>query len=470
MPGLHAKKSPSGAKRLHRCAGALTLIDSLPIEMRSSSGVASKLGTCTHFLLEAALRAGKPPASWADRLIKIVNEGTDEEDCVFLPPKAKIPRGVEAANVFLVDVDMIANADLAYDYVERRCNDLGLPLSSLQLETRTNPVPDREDTSGTADVTIDAWPEVLELVDYKNGRIVVEHEDNEQVLAYLAGKAHDLGWDYVEYKLTIVQPNGRHEEGKTRTVTVPKEKLLAFVDKHRAACEAADEAADNWTGSPGDYVEVSKESDPATWGEVYLHAGPHCLDSFCDAAHGNVCPAFQLYKQREAKEADWDSPPPNAEDPNPILVETVADAEDIMARAGFMRRLIGRANAFLLNEAKAGRTPPGMKFVRKRGYRKWKPGEDGETVPPPSMIAQSLVDQGFISDNERARLFKPESLLTGPQVEKLLIPSKRRKEFSELFLYKPEGGLKLVPVTAPGEAVPYSVGDDFEDDEEGDEL
>lgn len=462
MPGLHAKKSPSGAKRLHKCAGALTLVDSLPPEMRSGSGVASKLGTCTHFLLETCLREGVPPKTYADRLIQIVNEGAENEDTVFLKPKAKIPRGVMAANTFIVDVEMISNADLAYDYVERRCNELGVPLEKLHLETRTNPVPERDDTSGTADVTIDAWPIVLELVDYKNGRIVVEHEDNEQVLAYLSGKAHDLGWSYDEYKLTIVQPNGRHEEGKTRTVTVSKEKLLAFVEKHRKAAERADEAADAWIGEPQawlDPVTFNENGEEATWAETYLVAGPHCLSSFCDAAHGNVCPAFRAYKQQEAKDAEWDAEPADA-NPNAVLVATNEDAQDIMARAPFMRKLIGAAHRHLLGEAQAGRMPDGMKFVRKRGARKHVP----ETLEAPNAFAAKLVKDGYITDNERSLLFKPATLITGPQTEKL-VPSKKRKEFAAKYLTKPEGGLKLVPVTDPGEPVPYSVGDDFEDEE-----
>jgi hypothetical protein len=466
MPGLHAKKSPSGAKRLHKCSGALTLVDSLPEEMRSGSGVASKLGTCTHHLLEACLSEAKPPSTWAGRLIQIKEEGTDKEHCVFLPARAKIPRGVEAANTFIVDAEMVANADLAYDYVERRCNELGIPMASLHLETRTNPCPERDDTSGTADVTIDAWPIVLELVDYKNGRIVVDHENNEQVLAYLSGKAHDLGWSYDEYCLTIVQPNGRHEEGKVRPVTVSKEDLLAFVEKHRAAAERADEAADAWTGDPLNMLEpvtINEDGVEATWADAYLVAGPHCLDSFCDAAHGNTCPAFKLYKQREAKEEDWDAPPFDAEDPKAVLVETAADAADIMARAPFMRKLINAASRYLLNEAKAGRMPPGMKFVRKRGKREHIP----ETVEAPNAFAAKLVKEGFITDNQRALLFKPSVLITGPQTEKL-VPSKKRAEFAAKYLIKPPGGLKLVLATDPGEPVPYSVGDDFTDDE-GDE-
>jgi hypothetical protein len=471
MPGLHAKKSPSGAKRLRKCPGNYAMVDSLPLDMRSGSGRASKLGTISHFLLETCLTEIVEPATYQGRLIQIVDEGTDDEHCVMLKPKAKMPRNAaERNNTFEIDDEVVENVTRAYDYVERRCTELKLDMSKLKLETRTNPVPDRDDTSGTADVTIDAWPRVLEVVDFKNGRIVVEHKSNPQVMAYLAGKAHDEGWDYESYWVTIVQPNGRHEEGAVRSIEVPKEDLLEFVDEHRTAAERADEAAEEWPGwktkPTKDNEKVVELQDP-DWAEQYLAAGDHC--DFCDAS--GVCPAYRAFRQKQAREEDWDRDPETGEVEVPDLAAfrftALKEALEVKAREGFFRTLIRKANGYLAAEAKAGRLPPGLKWVRKRSKREWKPGLAQEAIP------DMMVKEGFISDNEKARLYAPSVLITGPQAEKLLNKGKgsseRKARFNDQFLHKPVGGLKLVLASDPGEPVPYSVGDDFEDDEEDDD-
>lgn len=452
---------------MHLCAGVYAMVDSLPLEMRSGSGQASKLGTISHFLLETCLSGLVEPESYQGRLIQIADEGTDEEHCVLLKPRAKMPRGTaERANCFEVDSEVVANVGRAYDYVERRCKTLGISMKKLKLETRTNPVPDRDDTSGTADVTLDAWPLALEVLDFKNGRVVVEHKNNPQVLAYLAGKAHDEGWDYSEYWVTIVQPNGRHEEGVVRSVLVTKAELLAFVEKHRAAAERADEAAEAFPGWKA--VPTHKNSDTVAlkdpkWSDSYLKGGDHC--GYCDASH--VCPAYRAFRQKQAKEEEWDTDPETGEVEVPDLkafrFTALQDALEVRQREGFYRSLLRKAHAFLSAEAQAGRLPPGMKWVRKISKRQWK-----LDLGIPDAVADRIVKGGYLSANERARVFAAPSLITGVQAL-ALVPKGKRADFEEAFLFKPKGGLKLVLATDPGEPVPYSIGDDFENDEESDE-
>jgi hypothetical protein len=436
MPGVHAKKSPSGAKRLHECSGALAYVDSLPEEMKSGAGAAARLGTASHALLE-------------------------ETGCVMLKPTAKLPKKPEErARTYEVDDDMILNVDLAFVYVESQCERLDMPMSRLQLETKTNPVPDRDDTTGTADITIDAWPELLEVVDYKNGRVTVEHEDNPQVLAYLAGRAHDTGWAHDTYQITVVQPNGRHEEGKVRSFEVSREALMAFVDKHRAAAERADLAADMFEANGG-HVEGPASPDDdiiaPTWAETFLKAGPHCDDSFCEARL--VCPVFKAWRKAQVP-IDFDDAADTL--PDPTLELAAEEALRIKRAAPYMLAMMKLANSFLFREAKEGRHH-GTKFVRRRSYRRWKPGPDGEPRNGHE-IAREMVEAGYISDNERAQLFTVPELITGPQAEKLIATKKLRDKFSGEFLHKPEGGLKLVLDTDPGEPVELSAASDFDDD------
>lgn len=472
MPGLHAKKSPSGAKVLHSCAGSYAMKDSLPLELRSGSGNASKLGTISHHLLETCLGDEDHPSVYEDRLIQIVEEGGGNEHCVILKKGAKLPRNAaDRANTFEVDEEVVANVSLAYEYVEHRCAMLGIPMSKLKLETRVNPCPDRDDTSGTADVIIDAWPMALELVDFKNGRIVVEHKKNPQVMSYLAGAAHEEGWDYSEYIVTIVQPNGRHEEGKVRSEPVWKEDLLAFVDKHRDAAARADEAAEafpGWKVEPAIGADGRLNSDKvalkdAAWGEEYLAAGDQC--DWCDASH--VCPVYRAFRQKQAGEENWDAGEDGevkVPDLKTFRFTALAEAIEVKAREGFFRAIMRKANAYLISEARAGRLPPGMKWVRKVEKRKWNPDLVQDLIP------DAMVEAGLLGANEKARLYAPSVLITGPQAEKLIKGGKgageRKAAFNTAFLVKPKGGLKLVLATAPGEPEVFNVGDDFEDDEE----
>lgn len=474
MPGLHSQKSPSGAKRWHNCSGSIAITESLPPEMRSGSGYASKLGTVSHFLLETCLSGQRSPKTFVDRLLQIRDAETEQEHVVMLKPSAKLPRkGEERGNTFVVDLDMVANVDIAYDYVERRCEELGVSMNNLQLERRTNPVPDRDDTSGTADVTIDAWPICLSVVDFKNGRIVVEHDDNPQLLAYLAGRAHDEGWDYCEYEITVIQPNGRHSEGKARTATVTKERLLAFVEEHRAAAERVDAAAETfpgWVRMPDkDHAERAvlkggEDDFGQTWSDVNLKGGEWC--DFCDAAL--VCPAFKEHKQALAR-AEF-GVGGEVPDLKTFRVTAAAHAREIVENAGPYLSALRMAWSFLRAESLAGRKSDFLKFVRKISKRVLVTTDAEGNAILPDMLADRIVAAGFIGANERARLFKPETLITGPQIEKL-VDSKKRAAFSATFLNKPLGGLKLVLATDPGEPVPYSVGDDFvqSNEEESDE-
>jgi hypothetical protein len=69
--------------------------------------------------------------------------------------------------------------------------------------------------------------------------IVVEHNDNDQLLAYLLGKALEAEVRHDQrYAVTVVQPNAPHEEGRTRTVETTADELKAFQQRYRAAYQA----------------------------------------------------------------------------------------------------------------------------------------------------------------------------------------------------------------------------------------
>jgi hypothetical protein len=436
MAGTHAKKSPSGAERFHACSGALALIAQLPDAQRSSAGRAAQLGTAAHALLEQCLTDREPPSVHLGRIIELVGENEDAE---FLRKGSKLPAKKSGRIAFKVDQDMVENVGMAYDYCVNLLSQTYA--AKIHLESKTNPLPDRKDTSGTADVTIDDWPYCLHVLDYKNGRMLVDHNDNEQLLAYLLGRAHDFGWDYMEYKITVMQPNAWHEDGFIRTFTVTAEGLKAFEAKHRAACERADEAQD----ALDEVIQGLGETE--LWAETYLKTGPHCL--MCNAMA--ICPAYRKMLEEEARLAF-------AEDPTETLSFAINDSSRALAVikwAPYMQALIKACNSYVYHSLVAGDKVPGLKLKRGRSVRVWK---DDMT---PAQIEKALVEEGYLSANEIARLWSEPTLILGTQAEKL-VPAKKRKDFSRAFLDKPEGRLVVTTEDDPAPGVTVNPLDDFE--------
>lgn len=437
MAGTHAQKSPSGAERYHNCPGAIPLILTLPPEQRASAGRAAQLGTAAHGLLERCLGERTPPSSYKGRVIELIGE---REDVSFLRKGAKLPKDKKRV-AFVVDDEMVENVGIAYDYVLSIIE--GEPTAKVFLEGRTNPLPDRDDTHGTADVTIDNWPFLLHVVDYKNGRMLVEHEDNEQLLSYLLGRAQEFGWDYEEYRITIVQPNAFHAEGRVRSVTVTAEDLRAFEVKHRAAVERVDEAADVLR------AVMAGEQPTEDFVGTYLNAGPHCM--MCNAMA--ICPAYRKKLMEEAK-VDF------ADDPTEDFKFMISDperAQSVLRWAPYMTALIRACNAYVMASMTTGKKVEGLKLVRGKSTRRWR---DDMT---PDQIAKALVKGGYLNSNEVAQLWTDPQLTTAPKAEKL-IPADKRRKFNEEFITKPKGGLLVVPEDDPRAEVVVDPNDDFEAD------
>lgn len=430
----HSKYSPSQAKRFRSCPGALALCATLPDFQRDQSGEAARIGTCTHALIERCLQEGSEPEKYRGRIIELFEE---QDGVSILRPGAKLPgRG---RICYLIDEDMISGATVMTDYVRERMRALDIKREDLQLETRTNPLPDREDTSGTADVTIDGWPEILEVIDYKNGGLTVE-ADSDQPAAYLLGKAIDTEFTHGVYRTTIVQPNAPHEYGKIRSFDYTKAELLAFQKAYRTDVERCDAAAAHKL-APTDSANINPK-----WAEKYLNAGTdasHC--TFCPAAP--KCPARLALAQQDAG-VDFADDPEDFPEP-----KTEAEVAHILAWAPRMEKLISVSMAYALRAVQNGFKVPGFKAVQGRSTRVLVDMEEPKLV-------RAIVREGFVAD--KALLYTAPSLKSGPQIEKL-VESKRRAEFNERFLVKPPGALTLAPESDPRPGIECSPGDDFAD-------
>lgn len=411
----HDKKSPSAAKIFHNCSGALALAGSLPEPHRANkSNQAGRMGTATHYLLQMSLehfKRGEPksPDEFLHRLI-----GIRDGDAEWVEDSTE---GYES--VFEVDDYMASGAYTAYNYVVNRCAEMRLdPAKSLLLEAKTNPLPEREDTNGTADVTL-IGREELELSDYKNGRIIVEVMDDPQCLSYLLGRAIDTKWKHKNYRITIIQPNAAHADGPIRSQVVTKAALRAFSTKHRLACERVDEAAECFSSTPLEQ-----------WSAEYLKAGDHCL--WCRAA--GPCTVRAALSAKQAL-LDFANDPYDITEP-----QDIERCTSVYRWASQLESHLTSVKAYLLTALLAGRDVPGYKLVQRNTLRRWRPDISQD------IIVERLVDSGYITD--RAKLFRSGQLITGPQAEKL-VSRELRQGFRDEFLFRPEGELTIAPINDP---------------------
>lgn len=433
---FHTKKSPSQGKRIAKCPGSLAMCAVLPPEQKKISGPAARLGTATHFLIELCLSGDKSPVDFIDRLIVLKGEN---EETSMLKPNAKTPTG-DRVYWFVVDADMIEAANHATDYVNYQLFRYNLPRSRMQCESRTNPLPERDDTSGTADVTLDL-PEELEVVDFKNGYIHVGEKKNPQLKSYLLGKAIDTGWRHKRYKVTVIQPaSGEKGLEIIRSVTYTKAQLLQFQKWYRKVIEKSDEAECHEKAPT-----THKHTDPV-WLKTYVHAADptassgesHC--TFCDRQA--TCPAYADMIQ-EVAQLDFSEPAPKS---IPFDENEIGDK---LKFAPVIEAYFRAVASYGMRAVEAGRKIKGYKAVRKKTNRRFK--EDDEAIRTTKILAWAKKAK---VDLPRDKLFKLV-MLSGPQIEKLL-PRKQWESFSNAILWSPPGELTLVPEDDPRDAVEVS--------------
>lgn len=437
---FHTAKSPSQAEKFANCSGSLALCEALPDHQKNISGPAAKLGTCVHFLIEEALGAGKDPEDYRGRVITIANDA--DETVKLLAKSAKTP-----SNQYWVEVDddVIDSATVMTDHVRECLAAIG-PTAELELESRTNPLPDRDDTSGTADVTIKDWPVKLSLKDYKNGWNMVEHTGNKQLLGYLLGKAIESDFGFAEYEITVVQPNAEHEDGKIRHFVATAAELQAFAAEYRGYVEACDRAADA-PGAPK-AGKIKPTYSPA-WAAKYLNASKpgdkkdHCM--FCDAK-----PVCSAYVNRVADQANIDFADDPEELPRP---SSPPDVAKIMAWKPAVLALMTAAFIYGQRTLEAGFKVPGWKLAKTKPHRRFIKLTSDE-------IAARLRKEFKLKDEQ---IFH-DALKTGPQIEKLIPKGPLRDKFASTMLYNPEGTLTIVPEDDARDEVLKNASDDFADD------
>jgi hypothetical protein len=175
------------------------------------------LGTAAHKIIELMILAGSARRSRVRRRgTVLVKADGDEETEVYMP-------GVPALDpdnprpgwfMFMVDERMVDSVQHTIDEVDRLkeqyCEGTEVfaerYLDMTWLDSRLG---------GTADVTLVEPFGWAHLVDHKNGFVLVEAKDNDQLKQYAVGVAHEHP-DCEGVRVTISQPNAPHIEGTIR--------------------------------------------------------------------------------------------------------------------------------------------------------------------------------------------------------------------------------------------------------------
>lgn len=456
----HKRLSASQTKQWWYCPGSLALIQQMG-GVDNPSGDAANQGTCAHFLAETCLRKGQNAEAYMDRVIAIIG---DDEGCSILKAGAK------TANLkgywTIVDSDMIDAVQVHLDYIHKRCHELGLfdglwdesvahaidtkdymaglvaelvKLGKVRLEVKVNPLPDRDDTGGSSDVVIDAWPDVLEAVDYKHGQgVFVPVVKNLQLRTYVSGNAVLDGWTHDRYRYTITQPRHRLASpwGGVMSEEASREEMMAWTAELALKAQRVD-IADGILGEGGTQQDLF-EAGLLSVGED----GGHC--TWCPLK--NNCVAATA-KTQEVCGMDFANPPEKLDAPGQNMLPM------ILPWVPFIDAYLREAEASVERILLAGGSVDGKKLVRKKSNRAWKPGmTDTERAAAISAEYDVPVDKLLVSEPYH---------ITGPQTEKLL-PKAKRAEFSAKYMHKPEGGLTVADASDPRDAITPSVGDDFD--------
>ncbi len=442
----HARLPASQTKQWSNCPGSLAYVQAHE-EYKDVSGVHAQMGTAAHALVERCLREGSEPEDYAGRLIEIIDPG-GEEGTSILTASAKMPSDPSRV-VFEVDQDMYEAVERMTTYVRGRCLELFDPpaalsaaaytaelirLGAVRLECRVNPLPERDDTGGTADVIIDAWPVLLEVVDYKNGSgVFVPVTGNEQLRSYGLGALveSDASPDYERVVYTICQP--RHRQAPFDGIMSEE---ISLEDLYEWGEQLLDDAGT---------VDEAREyvAKGATLEKLFNLAllsvgedGSHCR--FCPLMRD--CPAA-LAKAQETACQEF------SDDPEPIDVPTGANhLSMVVPWLPFIDKWCKEVAAGSQNLLLAGGRIEGQKLVRGKSTRGWAESmedEEGEDVEITEEDRVRMLVDDYGVDKEKLYTAPAEpKLITGPQAEKL-VPKKLRAAFNKKLLHKPEGKLTM---------------------------
>src|ERR1035437_3706183 len=231
----HAKLSPSASHRWMNCRGAIALIG----DESSTTNQAAMLGTAAHKLVEVMIIAGDEDASEYAGGTMLVCAAGDEETEFYSPGQPALDPEHARPGWFMFPIDekMVQGVQQTIDEVGRIKESRYKPevysevyLDGSWLDSRFG---------GSIDVRVAEPYGWLDIIDHKNGYIIVEAKDNDQLEQYAVLAAHEHP-DCEGVTVTISQPHAPHKEGTIRSESYSIDQLKLYEIRMKEAVDATD--------------------------------------------------------------------------------------------------------------------------------------------------------------------------------------------------------------------------------------
>jgi len=396
---FHARWSASATAANWTCAGRMAMVSIAPDQKDS---IYAAEGTAAHEISEKALRGDKNCHAYLGDVLKVGD--------------------------FEIEItEEIADSAQTYvDYVVEQSKDALLFLEERYTLDDLDPP---FEAGGTCDaVILNANSGILEVVDLKHGKGIVDVNENKQTRTYAlmallnAPKELSSKIDYI--KVTIVQPRAYHKDGRIRSETFHLAELIEWTAellKAMGRSKIALEAFDKINGSRTLFDE---------WAEKSLTTG-NC--AFCPAE--GMCPARRKKALSVAPEIARTWFEDVTLETAPMISNTVPalspdELSHILDGLEMLEDWIKAVRASAHATAEQGIKIPNYQLVEKIGNRKWAADEE--------KIISDLKSKIKLSDDQ---IFQ-KKLSSPAQVEKI-IGAKRKGELENMW-HNPITGTNLV--------------------------
>ena len=207
---VHSHIGPSGAHRWLNCSASVGFIDKLGLASEASGEEAAR-GTVAHFVCSECLINEQDAWEFA---------GTEHK---------------EGEWTFVVDDEMVVGCQSYIDLVRATLDKYKDQGAKLYIEHRVRSAADVE-AYGTSDCVIEVPGLLIIIIDFKNGRVIVEPSDEQLKLygqySYECRSQEMRGdGDVKDVLLVIHQPNGVHPKGPTREYQTTVDALQFWMDE-----------------------------------------------------------------------------------------------------------------------------------------------------------------------------------------------------------------------------------------------
>jgi len=429
---FHSKLSPSASHRWMNCPGSVALIG----DESSTTNQAAMLGTAAHKMMELMIIGGEEDAREYLGGSFLVKADGDEETEYYPPgtPALDPEHARPGWFLFVADEKMVEGVQQTIDEVGRIKMSRANPTIISEEYIDGSFIDSR--LGGSIDVRIAEPFGWLDIVDHKNGYIIVEAKDNDQLKQYAVLALHEHE-DAEGVTVTISQPNAPHIEGTIRSESFTRAELEAYA------------------------LEMKIKADETSRPNAPRRAGDWCL--WCQAK--TRCPEYDEMLKEEAM-ADF------AEDGPPDALPMPNSTDELAHKAKWLPVIeswVSGMKATIQRELENGNTvgtgDDAWKLVRGKSKRRL-------IDTSGAAVKAELVEKIGIPEDQ---IWLAPKLKSPAQLEKLGVGKVQRKEVKkaiETLAFMPNGKITIAPAYDPREATTAEADAvlEFADDEEEDDF